>query len=77
MGQRTRNINPIMLRLNFEDEQNMKLFGGNKRNDTSSLEAGAEKEFKWVIISPPRKTVDIMLWSRNGGGTIKKKVVLK
>ena len=77
MGQRTRNINPVMLRLNFEDEQNMKLFGGNKRNDTSSLEAGAEKEFKWIIISPPRKTVDIMLWSRNGGGTIKKKVVLK
>ncbi|MGD8535153.1 MAG: M14 family metallopeptidase [Candidatus Aminicenantes bacterium] len=77
MGQRTRNINSIMLRLKFEDDKSMKLFGGNKRNDTSSLAVGAEKEFKWVIISPPGKKIDVTLWALNGGGTTKKTVVLK
>jgi hypothetical protein len=77
MGQRTRNINSIMLRLKFEDDKSMKLFGGNKRNDTPSLAAGAEQEFKWVIISPPGKRIDVTLWAMNGGGTTKKTVVLK
>ncbi len=77
MGQRTRNINSIMLKLKFEDDKNMKLFGGNKRNDTQSLDAGAEQEFKWVIISPPGKRIDVTLWAQNGGGTTKKTVVLK
>ena len=77
MGQRTRNINSIMLRLKFEDDKSMKLFGGNKRNDTPSLAAGAEREFKWVIISPPGKRIDVTLWAMNGGGTAKKTVVLK
>jgi hypothetical protein len=77
MGQRSRNINSIMLKLKFEDDQNMKLFGGSKRIDTPSLEVGAEKEFKWIILSPPGKKIDVMLWARNGGGTMKKTVVLK
>jgi hypothetical protein len=77
MGQRTRNINSIMLRLKFEDDQKMKLFGGSKRYDTPSLEAGAEKEFKWIILSPPGKKIDVTLWASNGGGTSKKTIVLK
>lgn len=77
MGARTRNISSIMLRLKFEDDEAMKLFGGNKREDLSTLEAGAEQEFKWTIISPPGKEIDIFLWARHGGGTTKKKVVLK
>jgi murein tripeptide amidase MpaA len=77
MGERTRNINSIMLRLKFEDDDQMKLFGGTKRIDTSSLDPGAEKEFKWIIISPPGKKIDVTLWARNGGGTSKKTVVLK
>ena len=36
MGQRTRNINSILLKLKFEDDKNMKLFGGSKRIDTPS-----------------------------------------
>lgn len=77
MGQRTGHINSIMLRLKFEDDDNMKLFGGAKRMDTPSLDAGAEKEFKWVIISPAGKKIDVTLWAQNGGGTSKKTVVLK
>jgi murein tripeptide amidase MpaA len=77
MGERTRNISSIMLRLTFEDDEQMKLFGGNKRIDTSSIDPGAEKEFKWVIISPPGKKIDVTLWARNGGGTSKKTVVLR
>jgi murein tripeptide amidase MpaA len=77
MGGRSRNIGPIMLRLKFEDNEQMKLFGGTKRIDTSSLDPGAEKEFKWVIISPPGKKIDVTLWARNGGGTSKKTVVLR
>jgi hypothetical protein len=77
MGQRTRTINSIMLRLKFEDDEKMKLFGGTKRVDTSSLEAGAEREFKWVIISPAGKKIDVTVWAQNGGGTTKKTVVLR
>jgi murein tripeptide amidase MpaA len=77
MGQRTGQINSIMLKLKFEDDEKMKLFGGAKRNDTSNLDAGAEKEFKWVIISPAGKKIDVTVWARNGGGTSKKTVVLK
>ncbi len=77
MGQRSRNITPIMLQLKFEDDENMKLFGGAKRFDLGTLEAGAEKEYKWVIISPPGKKIDISLWARNGGGRFNKNVVLK
>ena len=77
MGTRTRNITPIMLRLKFEDDDEMKLFGGNKRVDISSLGVGAENESTWTIISPSGKQIDVTLWARNGGGTIQKKVVLK
>jgi murein tripeptide amidase MpaA len=77
MGQRTRNINSIMLRLKFENDDEMKLFGGTKRIDTPTLEAGAEKEFKWLIISPAGKKVDVTVWAPNGGGTSKKTAVLK
>jgi hypothetical protein len=55
----------------------MKLFGGAKRMDTPTLDAGAEKEFKWIIISPAGKKIDVTLWAPNGGGTVKKSVVLK
>ena len=77
MGQRTRNMTPIVLRLKFEDDDTMKLFGGSKRSDLPTLEAGAEKEYKWIIISAPGKKIDITLWARNGGGTTQKTVVLK
>lgn len=77
MGQRTGHINSILLRLKFEDDEKMKLFGGAKRVDTPTLDAGAEKEFKWVIISPAGKKIDVTMWARNGGGTSKKTVVLK
>jgi len=55
----------------------MKLFGGSKRNDLNKLDAGTEKEFKWIIISPPGKKIDISLWARKGGGKFHKKVVLE
>ena len=77
MGQRTAHINAIMLRLKFEDDDRMKLFGGTKRVDTPTLDAGAEKEFKWIIISPAGKKIDVTMWARNGGGTAKKTVVLR
>jgi len=77
MGQKTRNISPIVLQLKFEDDEKMKLFGGTKRMDLRSLDPGAEKEYEWVIISPPGKKIDVKLWARNGGGTTKEKVVLK
>jgi len=77
MGQRTGHINSIMLRLKFEDDEKMKLFGGAKRMDTPTLGAGAEKEFKWVIISPAGKKIDVTIWAQNGGGTSKKTAVLK
>lgn len=77
MGQRSRNITPILLQLKLEDDENMKLFGGSKRYDLHNLEAGAEQEYKWVIISPPGKKIDISLWARNGGGKFLKQVALK
>ena len=77
MGQRTGHINSIMLKLKFEDDDKMKLFGGAKRMDTPSLDTGAEKEFRWVIISPAGKKLDVTVWALNGGGTTKKTVVLK
>ena len=77
MGTRTRNINPIVLQLSFGEDKKMELFGGSKRVDISTLEAGGENEYKWTIISPPGMKVDISLWARHGGGTIKKTVVLK
>ncbi len=77
MGQRTRNINSIMIRLKFDDDKKMKLFGGTKRYDLPTLEPGAEREYKWVIISPPGKKIDITMQARNSGGTTKKQVVLK
>lgn len=77
MGQKSRNINPIMLQLKFEDDPGMKLFGGSKRESLNSLDAGAEKEFKWIIISPPNKKVEITLYARHGGGRTQQTVVLK
>jgi len=77
MGQRSRNVTPILLQLKFEDDENMKLFGGSKRNDVGNLEAGAEKEFKWIIISPPGKKLDVSLWARKGSGKFHKQIVLK
>jgi len=77
MGQRTGHINSIMLRLKFEDDEKMTLFGGTKRVDTSSLDAGEEKEFKWIIISPSGKKIDVTVWAQNGGGTSEKTAVLR
>ena len=77
MGERTRNVSSIMVRLKFEDDKKMKLFGGSKRIDTQTLRPGAEKELKWTIISPQGKKVDITLWARTGGGKVKKTVVLR
>ena len=77
MGRRSRSINPIILRLKFQDDKNMQLFGGNKRFDLASLDAGAEKEYRWLIISPPGNSINITLWARNGGGTHREKVVLR
>ncbi|MCU0643001.1 MAG: M14 family metallopeptidase [bacterium] len=77
MGQKSRNITPIMVQLKFEDDENMKLFGGSKREDIRTIEAKGEKELKWVIISPPGKKIDVTLWARNGGGSFQETVVLK
>lgn len=77
MGQRSRNITPILLQLKFQDDENMKLFGGSKRYDLRNLDAAAEQEYKWVIISPPGKKIDISLWARNGGGKFSKQVILR
>lgn len=77
MGARTRNINPIVLQLSFGDDKKMELFGGSKRIDISTLAAGGQEERKWTIISPPGMKVDIKLWARHGGGTIKKTIILK
>ena len=77
MGERTNNVSSIMVRLKFEDDKKMKLFGGSKRIDTQTLRPGAEKELKWTIISPQGKKIDITLWARTGGGKVKKTVVLR
>lgn len=77
MGQRTRNINPIMVTLDFEDDDKMKLFGGAKRVDTVNMDPGEEKELTWLILSPSAKTINIRLWARNGGGETQQAVVLR
>ncbi len=77
MGTRTRNLNPIMLQLEFEDDDNMELFGGSKRNELSALGAGQEKEYEWTVISPSGKEIVVSLFARNGGGRTEKSVVLK
>jgi hypothetical protein len=77
MGQRTRNINPIIIRLDFEDDDNMTLFGGTKRVDTANIEQGGEKEIRWLILSPSGKKVNIRLWARHGGGETEQSFVLR
>jgi hypothetical protein len=77
MGQRTSNVSPIVLQMKFQDDETMKLFGGQKRIDIQNLAAGAERELKWVIISPPGKKIDVSLWARQGGGRLKTQIVLK
>lgn len=77
MGTRTRNINPIMLQLEFEDDDSMELFGGSKRNELNTLRAGEEKEYEWTVISPSGKEILVSLFARNGGGRTEKTVVLK
>jgi len=77
MGERTNNINSIMVKLKFEDDKKMKLFGGSKRIDIQTLRPGAEKDLKWTIISPEGKKINITLWARTGGGKVKKTVVLR
>jgi hypothetical protein len=77
MGQRSTNIPPIVLQMKLADTDVMKLFGGNTRVDLPSLAAGAEREFKWMIITPPGKAIDLTLWARNGGGRLKKRIVLE
>ncbi len=77
MGQRARSINPIVLQLKFENDDDMQLFGGSKRIDVASLKADEEKEYKWIIISPAGKKVDISLYARNGGGKMHKEAVLR
>ena len=77
MGQRTRNVTPIVLQMTFEDDDAMKLFGGQKRIDTQTLAPGEERELKWVIISPPGKSIDVSLWARQAGGRTTTKIVLR
>jgi hypothetical protein len=77
MGQRTSNVTPIVLQMKFQDDDAMKLFGGQKRIDIQNLAPGAERELKWVIISPPGKKIDVSLWARQGGGRMKTQIVLK
>jgi len=77
MGQRTRNVTPIMLTIKFANNKEMKLFGGKKRFDIANLAPGEEKEFKWIIISPPGKRATLTLWARFGGGKLAKKILLK
>lgn len=77
MGQKSRNITPIMVQLKFEDDKNMKLFGGSKREDIQAIEPKGEKELKWLIIAPPGKKIEITMWARNSGGRVQNTVVLK
>jgi len=77
MGQRTQNINSIIVELTLEDDKNMTFFGGSRRVDTANMEPGGEKEITWLILSPSGKKVDIRLWARNGGGETKESVVLR
>ncbi len=77
MGQQSRNVNPIMVQLKFVDDKAMKLFGGSKRYELPTLAAAEEKEYKWVIISPPGKEVEIRLWAPKGGGQQSHRLSLK
>ena len=77
MGQKSRNVTPIVLQLKFEDEDNMKFFGSSRRYDLQTLDPAGEKEYKWVIISPPGKGIDVSLWAAKGGGKLQKHVILK
>lgn len=77
MGLRSRNIPPIVLQLKFADDKSMTLFGGSKRVDLPTLAAGAEKEYRWIVISPPGKTIDVKLWARHGGGKSSRSITLK
>jgi hypothetical protein len=77
MGQRTRTISPIMVKLTFEDDERMTLFGGTQRVDTTNIQPGGEKELTWLILSPSGKNVNIRLWARNGGGETKESVFLR
>jgi hypothetical protein len=63
--------------MKFEDDNAMKLFGGQKRVDLQNLAPGAEREFKWVVISPPGKTIDVSLWARKGGGRSETQIALR
>jgi hypothetical protein len=77
MGRRARNRTPIVLQLKFSDDEGMSLFAGSKRADLDNLAAGEEKEFSWIIISPPGRTLDLSLWARHGGGKTRRTVTLK
>jgi len=77
MGERTRRIPPILVRMNFQHDKEMELFGGGRRVDIPNLESKGEKELTWLVISEPGKAVDIVLRARNGGGTISRKAVLR
>jgi len=77
MGMRTSKIPPILVRMDFQDDKEMKLFGGSRRIDIPNLEPGGEKELTWLIISDAGKTVDIKMRARNGGGTAIRKAVLR
>jgi hypothetical protein len=66
-----------MLTIKFANNKEMKLFGGNKRFDIANLAPGEEKEFKWIIISPPGQRATLTLWARFGGGKLSKKILLK
>lgn len=77
MGQQSRNVNPIMVQLKFSDDKSMKLFGGSKRYELPTLAPAEEKEYKWMIISPSGREIDISLWAPKGGGRQFRTVRLK
>lgn len=77
MGQRSRNITPIMVQIKFRDDKKMKLFGGSKRHNLNNLEPAEEKEFKWLIISPSGQSLTLTLWARSGGGQATRTITLK
>jgi hypothetical protein len=76
-GARARSITAILVRLGFEDDAKMELFGGTKRVDIDSLGPDEEREVSWMIISPPGKKIDVKLWARSGGGTAEASAVLR
>ena len=77
MGERTRNITPILLQIKFSDNKKMKLFGGAKRHNLATLAPSGEKEYKWLIISPAGKQLSLSLWARSGGGKFTRTITLK